>query len=95
MLGKNFGGIATLRIRVGQKSAKWPARVAPFLSKAIYKPFGGRFEALAVSQTICPAKTEMLRVVPWDHMPSLFGRLGSETAGLGLANFQLFPSSPW
>ena len=50
-------------IRVGQKSAKWPAKVARFLSKDIYKPFGGRFEALAVCQTIQHGKSEMLRVL--------------------------------
>ena len=47
-------------IRGGQKSANLPAKVASFLSTDIYKPFGGRFEALAVSQTIWHGKTEML-----------------------------------
>ena len=52
-------------IRGGQKSANWPAKVAPFLSKDISKPFGGRFEALAVSQTIWHGKTEMLGVLEY------------------------------
>ena len=65
MVGQEFlvHGNSCGVIRVGQKSAKWPAKVAPFLSENIYKPFGGRFEALAVSQTIWHGKTDMLRVL--------------------------------
>ena len=84
-------------IRGGQKSAKWPAKVAPSHSEDISKRSGGRFEALAVGQTMWHGKSEMLKVLECLEItcPSSFGRLGSKTAELGLANFQLLPSSPW
>ena len=65
MVGQEFlvHGNSCGVIRVGQKSAKCPTKVAPFLSEDISKPFGGRFEALAVCQFIWHGQTEMLRVL--------------------------------